>query len=601
MALGDNPDINYVPPTTRRVSVPAMTEMEQSQKYAQDLENRERIARGVSDEHEALQQRRYNEEMRRVAIASRRRRTAAAQAAIDARDPAAQAAGQVAAGERQFNQAFDAMGRRVVSTSPRPGHAQTKRFTDTMIGPDGRSGLVQEAAPLQRNVDAAETNRQMIAAEALEDVADRQLAAMTQLRANQQAQAQREAAQIDRIRHVNDLATKAITRFDEVKDVDPGRYWRSQPAFFKFIAAIAAGLKGWAGRTDATAHITDAIAMDIDAQKAAIAKASANVGNLQSQAAREESVYGQILAQTSSEREADLTYTKALLQHAQFEMAARLERAGVSVLNAHQQRTFNSLQQQIASVEMQLGKVAAANTETVTTVRSPYTSGQQRALGKLADAGVANMTEGRKALIGTMGAREEQASKERIAGATHGPDSLEERKFQRDMRKDLAGGEKGAAVETALKLSQEYLADYAEDVPGRTEGGISGDAWAREPSWWQSDAGKRESKRRDLISQWYATALTGANVSDRQEEFLDRLARDPDMSGDEIRAGVQDLQESLLAYQATTQRIAEPQAEADYRGVSVDQMPARDQKLGGRQRSNTGVDAEVEALGGRLR
>lgn len=564
-----------------------------------------RIARDQIALEEAAKARASGEvAMKAAAEDSRRRRTAAAQARMQ--DPQAEAVYQGQQADQEFGDVVGALSARAPTREvANPAYPATRRYTDKMLGTPEREGLVEQVEPLTQRTDAALVAREQIAAEAMQSAADQHKQANEQLYANQQAQARRQGEQLDRVRRANDLAAATADKFAATAEVDPGRYWRDAPAWQKFTAVLAAGLLGWAGRTDPTAHITNAIATDIEAQKAAIAKASQRVGDSREQSGLETSLYHQVLAQTGSEREADLIYTQALLQHAQSEMAARLTKAGVTVLNEQQKAAFNGLQQEVANVTRQLELTAATNVPSRLVGGGPAIAdrdvrGLLVAKGK---ADIARRGASDASVVDTAQKREASGAKLEEARLQHGPDSLEERKLQREMRKDQTGGEKGAAVETALRLTQDYLDDYADDIPGRTEGGVGGEAYFHEPSWWQSAAGKRESKQRNLLSQWYATALTGANVSETQEKFLDDLARNHDMSGDEIRAGLKDLQRSLEIYQSTYQRTAEEGAQADYRGVSVDELPQRDPKTGGMQRNNRpgGVADEAERLGGTLR
>lgn len=536
----------------------------------------------------------YNAELANVAKASRAKRADAAARGLRLTDPSVAAQGDVAEGQEQFLDSARLLGGRTATTRRNPLYHPTQQA----VGTQRVTNVMQE--PLQQGITEAAVYREQAAAQTMEDVADRQLQAMTQLRANQQAQAQREAAQIERIRHVNDLATKAADTFAKTQDVDPGRYWRSQPAFMKFIAALAAGLKGWAGRTDATSHITDAIAMDIDAQKAAISKASANVGNLQSQAAREESLYGQILAQTGSEREADLIYTKALLEHGAARTAAVLQRTNVPLMRAQAELQLNALRQHISQVDLQLQKQAIASTPTITTVRRNVSDPDvRRLLVERGKAGIKDVSEGRARIGETARGREESQAKIALEEMKGGADSLEERKFRFQQRAELNKGEKAATRQAAIAGIRQYMTDYGEDIPGRTEFAVPGfnEGIINE----MSPEGRREQLRRNAIGKWAATVLTGANVSPTQEAFLTDLVEGVDLSGDQIRTGMADLLSLLEAEQATSERALEPRAAAEYRRQSEDELPDYDPLVGGRQRSNTGVEAEAARLGGRLR
>lgn len=539
---------------------------------------------------------------RQAAMASVQARVDAARKADAARrgDPTYGAQEMQDDGTADFATAFRETGRPGTAvTSRRPFYRETKQYNDTMRGTATQPGLVDEVIPLAGQVQQAELEQQAIAASSMEEMADRQLQAMTQLRANQQASADRGAAQLDRQRRMNDLALKAADDLAASADVDPGKGWADAPLWSKFFAVIGAGLMGWAGHADPLSHIRAVTDQSIRAQEAALAKKQLRVGNLTNQAALEESLYEKIQAESASKLEGDLVYTKAILMHAQQQAMARLQRAGVQVLNSQQQQFMNGLQQEVAGIDLQLNKQAAANTPTVTTMRPAYNSDQRGLLRELGKQGLKDASAGRAAVVDTAQKREASAAKLAEDQAAGGPGSIEERKFRFQQRTELNKGEKAATRQAAIAAIQGYQGTYGDDIPGRTETTIPiiNEGLRNE----FSQAGRKEQLQRNLIGKWAATVLTGANVSPTQEAFLTDLVEGKELSGDQIRSGMSDLLSALESEQATAERALEPEAAAEYRGVSTDQLPDFAPKTGGRQRSGGSAQDEAAALGGKLR
>jgi hypothetical protein len=460
-------------------------------------------------------------------------------------------------------------------------------------------------------------------ADFMEEQANRQSEAISDMQARQFAQEEQAFEAQDRSKKAYALVDQTTKRMMDAPAVDPNRWWTSRSDGQKFGAVL-----GMLGRGvhmgDPLGAIMPMIDRDIDAQKATFAQMQAASGAAQSQANAARGLYADIRAQTQDEREADEIMRIARLEQAKAQFEQLAAQTAIPSIKAAQDVTRLAFDQSIADRRMQLDKIAAHNVKRKTVVSKAYQNvklpDKVGADGKVIPGQVVRVPIGGPGQMAAAKYALEQADKNRgaardilkdetIEGVKAGnkaredaeKGSLEERKFQYQQRKDQAGGEKGAAVETALGLGRDYLATYGEDVPGRTEGGIGGEAWLSEPGFWKSDAGLRESKRRETLSMWYATALTGANVSKTQEEFIERLATDDSMSGNEIRAGIADLNRSLEVYQSTYQRAGEDPAQADYRGVDQGQLPRRDPKTGGMTRSNTTEEEQAAALGGTLR
>jgi hypothetical protein len=408
---------------------------------------------------------------------------------------------------------------------------------------------------------------------------------------------------------------RAAQQLSSAAEIDPSRHWASRTAGQKFLAGIGMMLGSAPGSSPGVnpgfEALKDSIRMDIDAQKANFDQDVSAFGARANAVDAQQGMLSALRSKFGDDRAAELALEGARLEQAKRTIDMLLAKGASQQAKAQGEIMKSQLDQAAADVRLQLEQRARANPKTI------YKTGYKMG-GPLADAY-------RKVELQKIGAEGKAAEAGAIAGAKAEAElpykiaeegakneaknaelDMKERHFRFDQRKAIAGGEKGAAVETALQLTNDYLADYGEDVPGRSEAGIGGEAIISEPSifgWkpFASEEGQREQSRRETLAHWYATALTGANVSEKQEKFLEKLATDPTLSGDAIRQGLTELKRSLEVYQSTMQRTAEDVAEAEYRGVDPSQMPARDPKTGGRQRSNTGVDAEAAALGGKLR
>lgn len=498
-------------------------------------------------------------------------------------------------------------GAQTVSSKANPDYGLTKRYVDTSRG-------ITDAMPAAHQaVDDAEMVRAVKVADFMEEQANRQSEAISDMQARQFAQEEQAFEAQERSKKAYSLVDATTKRMMDAPAVDPNRWWTSRSDGQKFGAVL-----GMLGRGvhmgDPLGAIMPMIDRDIDAQKATFAQHQAASGAAQSQANAARGLYADIRAQTQDEREADEIMRIARLEQAKAQFEQLAAQTAIPSIKAAQDVTRLAFDQTIADRRMQLDKIAAHNVKRKTVVGNAYRmvqlpSGQ---VVRVPVGGPGQMAAAKYALEQAdknRGAARDILKDETIEGVKAGnkaredaeKGNIEERKFQYQMRKDQAGGEKGAAVETALGLGRDYLETYGENVPGRTESGIGGEAWLSEPGWWKSEEGLRESKRRETLAMWYATALTGANVSKTQEEFIDRLATDDSMSGGEIRAGIADLNRSLEVYQSTYQRAAEEAAQADYRGVDPTQLPQRDPKTGGMTRSNTSDADQASALGGKLR
>jgi hypothetical protein len=498
-------------------------------------------------------------------------------------------------------------GAQTVGSVANPDYGLTKRYVD-------RSRGITDAMPgAHAAVDDAEMVRAVKVADFMEEQANRQSEAISDMQARQFAQEEQAFEAQDRSKKAYALVDQTTKRMMDAPAVDPNRWWTSRSDGQKFGAVL-----GMLGRGvhmgDPLGAIMPMIDRDIDAQKATFAQMHAASGAAQSQHNAARGLYADIRAQTQDEREADEIMRIARLEQAKAQFEQLAAQTAIPSIKAAQDVTRLAFDQSIADRRMQLDKIAAHNVKRKTVVGKAYQmvqlpSGQ---VVRVPVGGPGQMAAAKYALEQAdknRGAARDILKDETIEGVKAGNKAVEQaregdmkrEKELFEQRKAILGGEKGNAVETARALTDDYLKDYGEDVPGRTEGGVSGEAWLSEPSFWTSEEGRREQKRRETLSHWYATALTGANVSEKQEIFLERLATDNDMSGDEIRLGLRELKRSLEAYQSASERVADDEAAASYRRVGQEELPQLDTKTGGRTRSNTSDAAQAAELGGKIR
>lgn len=477
-------------------------------------------------------------------------------------------------------------------SAPNPLRPIRERYVGDMTSLMGQElGQTAELHQAQATEQAAHAQAYAQEAGRLQAEAD-----VMQMKAERDAQRQRDAVAASQL--VQAKVTEAADRLNESPDVDPNRYWASQSAGRKFAWGIQAALMGFAG-LDPFGALNTAIERDIDAQKATFAQKQAGFDARRGELDGQRSVYSDLRQSIVDEEATDLMMRSARLQQADAAFRAMAAKEGLQPAAIANNIFLTQLQEKQAEITHSLQTILAKTPERIGGGTRPLLSPlmQKVAMAELKDArGEGN--ELRKLSITQAG---ETARSEIAAGSKEEKADLAEREFQYKMRKDQAGGEKGAAVETALQLANDWLGDYGEDVPDRTEGGIGGEAFLSTPKWLSSSEGRRELSRRKNVGHWFATALTGATVSEKQQEFIDGLIAGENMSGDDLRMGINDLKRTLEIYQSNYQRSAESAAQADYRGVAQDQMPQRDPKTGGLTRSNIGLADQAAALGGKLR
>lgn len=383
----------------------------------------------------------------------RQREAAAAQMA----DPQAYAAGTIGAANADFDAALGALGaRNPTSQAPRPFYRPQAEYNDRM------GELIPEAEQAFDGQQQAELGQARESLAITGEMANRQQEMLADMRARDFAEAQRRTAAMERVTAAQAAATQAADDFAAHAEVDPRRGWKSQPAGMKFLAVLSAGLMGAAGM-DPFRHIQSAIAEDIAAQQANIAKRSQTAQQRADAVQGERSVYADFVEQLGDERSAALSYENARLQQFMTQMSGRLQAAGIQTLTAEQQQLKNQFEQQIAANNLELGKRIEANTPTVTVGGGPALNAAQRQL--VTAAGKQALTDrsaARESIVDTAGRREGEAAKLEAQRAA-GPDPAA-RRVDAAQRQYVVTHT--ADTREELAQAEDFRKKYANEIPG---------------------------------------------------------------------------------------------------------------------------------------
>lgn len=459
---------------------------------------------------------------RAAAEESRRRMADAAARAEIENNPAASARLRSEAAGSAAEGALYELGRRKVSVRENKAYGPTKRYDETMLGTQGRPGLLDQTVDAQRAMDASTIARQQVVAEAMGRAADMQRQAMGRLEENQRAQAQRISDQLARVGRANELAAMTAEKFAQTPPPDRGRFWRNAPAWQKFFAGLQAAAAGWVGHPDPTAHITAAIEQDLQSQKDAIAQASQAVSDARAQSQLQGSLYHDILGAVGHEREADLVYTKAMLESAHADLVAQLENANVQVLSDGQRASLIGMQSKIAEVTKALEVESAKNVPFFVSA-SPYYNADQRAVlrhGATAaiDEGVAARADVTKAGM----QREETKSKlqleyDKLAAASRSKSDTDKR-LESQQRMWVVAQTRARISEH--KALSEWRSKYANEIPGFAWG----IGWMRpkpgeiNPLWGKEEEAAYNSLHRAVMIRLRAESGAAIGVSEEAKD-----------------------------------------------------------------------------------
>lgn len=563
--------------------------------------------------------------------ASIRAVSAAADAALAARETPAEelAAMRANAGRSQFGEAFDAAGRRIVSTRANPRYPSTAKFAGTMlgdgsvrqaIGPDGQpmfeTRVVDEpivgadgqpmldpmnpsGPPLTRKVEqqvpVLERNEGLIGGERQAAIAqqeaelDREIVntnllgqqAMEQRRLHndmlttQMAQRQRAEAIRRNVDEAYRGVEKATAEFAKADDVDPDRGWAEKGVGAQIAAVIAAGLLGFSGR-DPFAHINAVVERSIDAQKSNIAKRSAAVDQARARQASAVSAYDQIRAQIGDEALADEAYRLSALETIKSQALAKLQNANVSVLNAQQQAFMNGLDQQIAEKRRNIELVSATTPKTITTVRSPYTPEQRAMLKTMGTEGLKASAAGADKAIDIVAKRQEQGRDvqgkiaiEEAKNAGGGPLSDADSKL---LMAHVDNTQKAGALQD---LITDFITDYGDrDIPGR---GISS---ATDVIFSPNERADAQSRLSQIVDSIGRLQSGGAITSDEAERFQEWI--DAGIGDARLLQNLKNIQRMAQTSIKRSEAALPAAAAASYRRVDQSALPAMESDVVGR-------------------
>lgn len=463
----------------------------------------------------------------------------------------------------------------------------------------------------QAAVDEAQVAHATATANELDEQARRQEMAIVDMRSRQFHQEEMEIEAQERTEQAYGLVQKTVQRMADAPAIDPNRWWASRSNGQKVAATFAMLGRGMAGGNPIDA-IQGFINADIDAQKSTFQQLQATSAAAHDAASMARGLYADVRNQVGDERMADEIMRIARNEQLKTELEAMSTKTAIPSIRAVQEQARLQLEQVIADRTLILGKLAAHNVKRKAVITPAYRYFKDPQTGQVIrvplggagakEAAKYNLEESSK----SRGDARKLLGEETIEGAkarnkaaeSQGESDLAERKFKFEQKAKLAGDEKTKYAVAALKAGQIYLERYAEDVPGRTEGTIFG-VGVRSPIG--SKAKQRERAALDNFAQWAAGALTGANVSDRQQQFLDSMLTGDELSGDQIREGVRDLMTTLEAIPELTERALEDEPAAEHRRVAPDQLPDYAPSVRGRGPINRTPEEDAEDLGGTLR
>lgn len=513
------------------------------------------------------------EESRRALAAEASRRE---QERRMATDPTASAGARAQGASGRGQAALAELGRTKVVKTANPKYEPVRRYDERMLGTESQPGLLSQTMDAQRGVDAAAIAREQLVAEAMGRAADVQRVAMGRLEENQQAQAQRMSEQLARVGRATELASVTAEKFAAMPAPDRARYWRNAPAWQKFFAGLAAAANGWIWAPNPIGHITGAIEADIETQKAAIAQASQAVGDARAQVGLQKSLYADILGHVGHEREADLIYTKAMLETAHADLVAQLQRHNITVLNAGQKAAMVGLQTKIADVTKALEIEAATNVPYRVSQRPLYNKDQRALLVHEGKAAIDEGVAARRDITTQVAEREKRKSdlqleydKLAATAAAKGQKSDTDKRLESQQRMWVVQQTRERVKE--LNALEKWRKSYPNGIPGY----IWGIGWTRpNPGeinpFWTKDAEQAYNELHRAVTM-RLRADSGAVISDMEERkdapALQNLYAQIDAEATRI-IGAHNSEDALYAW--VDGRIQEARDDIDYvqRGVA---------------------------------
>lgn len=348
-------------------------------------------------------------------------------------------------------------------SAPNPLHPIREQYAGQM------GQLLGEQDTNYQALHGAQQNEMQAHANAYAQEAGRQEAAIAVQEAKAQRDMERRNEALQKSQLVMSKVTQAADRLNESPDIDPNRYWASQSAGRKFGWGLSAALLGFAG-LNPTGALQEAIARDIDAQKANFAQKQAGFGARMEEMGASRSVYQDLREAIGDEQATDMAMEHARLTQAETAFKAMAAKEGIPVAVAEQNVFLNEWRQRRAELERGLAEMMATTPERIGGGFRPAVSGFQRKVleGALKDLdrrgekmGELAITQGGAAAGDFTRAQTDLAKAEIEAG---GKKAETKRQHSFEQRKWVA--EKVEPYRNEAKLIEEFQAQYANEIPG---------------------------------------------------------------------------------------------------------------------------------------
>lgn len=367
----------------------------------------------------------------------------------------------------------------------------------------------------------AQLSEQSMYAQAYEQEAGRQLAQLEVAEAKARRDAARQQAAVSASQLVLAKVSEASDRLNEMPDVDPQRYWKSQSAGRKFLWSIQAALAGFAG-LDPFGALNSAIREDIDAQKATFAQRQAGVDARMNELGAYRGVYSDLRQAIVDEQATDLAMEQARLNQAGAAFKAMAIRQGIPVMALQNNIFLTQLQQRNAEIAKTLEELVVRTPERIGGGVRPVLRGPiRKTVERLADRELDEAADLRKLGIttGAGAATQERAiqadlEKERLKG---GKQDIQEKRLAITQQNELEKATRDqrdamAIIDNLLELSR----SVGGGQPGKFGPLNMPDVLAsdEQTAWNTSVSGLRLA-----VQRW----ASGAHLSPQQTEMVDRM------------------------------------------------------------------------------
>lgn len=446
------------------------------------------------------------------------------------------------------NQLYALSNMRVQSSRDNPIYGATQ---DYIKDAQGAMGMQREGQLAGMEADLAAQRE--IAFET-EELARRQRDAEIDMQAREAVRAQDLQAQLDHSREVESKIASAADRLAQAEDIDPGRVWANKSSGQKFLATLGAVMSTMANVPNPMGIINNAIAADIDAQKANLAKRRGVVGARQDEFNAARQVWNDMRATASTEREADIMMEQARLQSAKAQMDAMAARQKVPQMNAKALELRGDIDAKMAQNTLELERLRVATPRRIVSSRFVLPK-------EIRDANRKRAMELEKQGREIEKIREKGRVDARAAGAQ------ERAKSKREIAKDTG------QIRAAKRRLQAYKEKIADDVPGVT--------WASGVNIGDALEGQESMAERKAIAHQVLGAVQSGVLTDADVEFGSGEFISPNSEG-AVRAWVDMRLKQLDDALDLAERGFEREEIADYRNIdeSMLQEYAPDASMG---------------------